>query len=111
MTAPDSFDTTAAADQAIFILDCDNTLLDNDSLKSDLDTQLGSLLGRQLLEQFWSVYEEVRDFTGTVDFPLTLDRFRFICTMSRRLGSYVISSWNIRLAAACIRSRWLHFTL
>ncbi len=76
MTAPDSFDTTAVADQAIFILDCDNTLLDNDSLKSDLDTQLGSLLGKQMLEQFWSVYEEVRDFTGTVDFPLTLERFR-----------------------------------
>lgn len=65
-----------STDPVIFILDCDNTLFDNDSLKSDLDARLESLLGKVLLEQFWNVYEEVRVLTGTVDFPLTCERFR-----------------------------------
>jgi hypothetical protein len=65
-----------SADRAIIILDCDNTLFDNDSLKSDLDARLESLLGALLLQQFWNVYEEVRALTGTVDFPLTCERFR-----------------------------------
>ncbi len=76
MSDPGSFDHGNPSDPAIFMLDCDNTLLDNDSLKSDLDRQLEALLGKPLLEQFWSVYEEVRVLTGSVDFPLTIERYR-----------------------------------
>lgn len=61
---------------AVFIFDCDNTLLDNDALKDDLDTRLRALLGEELNQRFWQVYEEVRGGTGTVDFPLTFERFR-----------------------------------
>ena len=68
--------STEHVDPAIIILDCDNTLLDNDALKNNLDIQLSALLGEQLLERFWSVYEEVRELTGTVDYPLTFERFR-----------------------------------
>jgi FMN phosphatase YigB (HAD superfamily) len=68
--------STEPVDPAIIILDCDNTLLDNDALKSNLDIQLRALLGEQLLPQFWDVYEQVRELTGTVDYPLTLERFR-----------------------------------
>jgi FMN phosphatase YigB (HAD superfamily) len=71
-----SVDASDSADPAIFILDCDNTLFDNDSLKSDLNARLESLLGASLLQQFWTVYEEVRVLTGTVDFPLTCESFR-----------------------------------
>jgi hypothetical protein len=76
MIEPSSLDESDSTDPAIFILDCDNTLFDNDSLKSDLDARLESLLGTVLLQRFWSVYEEVRVLTGTVDFPLTCERFR-----------------------------------
>jgi FMN phosphatase YigB (HAD superfamily) len=76
MTDPSSLGESDSNDPAIFVLDCDNTLFDNDSLKSDLDARLESLLGTVLLQQFWSVYEEVRVLTGTVDFPLTCERFR-----------------------------------
>jgi len=75
MLDPSPLDEGDSTDPAIFILDCDNTLIDNDSLKNDLDARLESLLGMSLLQQFWSVYEEVRALTGTVDFPLTCDRF------------------------------------
>src|SRR5689334_17877723 len=61
---------------AVFIFDCDNTLLDNDALKDDLDTRVRAMLGEDPNARFWQVYEQVRAETGTVDFPLTLERFR-----------------------------------
>ncbi len=61
---------------AVFLLDCDNTLLDNDALKADLDVRLRAFLGESLVERFWVVYEGVRGLRGTVDFPLTFERFR-----------------------------------
>ena len=76
MREPAFLDERVTADPEIFILDCDNTLFDNDRLKTDLDSRLRLLLGDQVLEQFWGVYEEVRVLTGTVDFPLTLERMR-----------------------------------
>jgi FMN phosphatase YigB (HAD superfamily) len=60
----------------VFILDCDNTLLDNDALKADLADRLRALLGPQRDSAFWRAYEAVRDEAGTVDFPLTIERFR-----------------------------------
>ena len=60
---------------AVFILDCDNTLLDNDAVKADTDARLRTLLGDDLTERFWQFYEEVRAKTGTVDYPLALESF------------------------------------
>ena len=60
---------------AVFMLDCDNTLLDNDAVKSDTDERLRALLGAELTNRFWKVYEEVRAATGVVDYPLTLETF------------------------------------
>ena len=71
--------TSVGAQRVVFILDFDNTLLDNDAVKADYDTGLRALLGEALAERFWAVYEEVRAETGTVDFPLTLTRFRPLC--------------------------------
>ncbi|HKB47389.1 MAG TPA: HAD family hydrolase [Ktedonobacterales bacterium] len=62
---------------AVFILDCDNTLLDNDALKDDLDVRLRALLGEQMAERFWQVYEDVRRQTGTVDYLETIEYFRY----------------------------------
>ncbi len=60
----------------VFILDCDNTLLDNDQVKSDMDAQLRALLGDALTVRFWEVYEHVRQRKGTVDLPETFAQFR-----------------------------------
>jgi FMN phosphatase YigB (HAD superfamily) len=65
----------SSADPVVFLLDCDNTLLDNDTLKADLAAQLHALLGQDLSERFWQEYEEVRRLTGIVDLPLTFERF------------------------------------
>ncbi|HEU5431857.1 MAG TPA: HAD family hydrolase, partial [Thermomicrobiales bacterium] len=57
------------------LLDVDNTLLDNDRAKADLDRELGALLGAEERARFWRMYEAIRDETGRVDIPLTLARF------------------------------------
>ena len=61
--------------EVVFLLDCDNTLLDNDAVKADMDAQLHELLGAAMADTFWTEYEAVRQLTGTVDLPLTFERF------------------------------------
>jgi FMN phosphatase YigB (HAD superfamily) len=60
---------------AVFILDCDNTLLDNDAVKADYAERLRPLLGPAGAERFWQLYEDVRRATGGVDIPLTIERY------------------------------------
>ena len=38
--------------EVVFLLDCDNTLLDNDAVKTDMDAQLRDLLGVTIAETF-----------------------------------------------------------
>lgn len=58
-----------------FLLDVDNTLLDNDKLKADLDQKLTDVVGREAANQFWSIYENVRHDEEYVDFPATMAEF------------------------------------
>ena len=46
--------------EVVFLLDCDNTLLDNDAVKADMDAQLRALLGTTMADTFWAQYEAVR---------------------------------------------------
>jgi len=54
----------------------DKTLLDNDRVKGDLERAISSLVASDRAARFWSLYEEVREEEGVVDFPETLRRFR-----------------------------------
>jgi len=76
MATPTPQPAGSSAEHVVFLLDVDNTLLDNDRLKEDLDLRLRKLLGEALARQFWAAYEEVRAATGTVDYPLTFERFK-----------------------------------
>jgi FMN phosphatase YigB (HAD superfamily) len=60
----------------VFVLDVDNTLLDNDRVKRDLERAIASLVAADRASRFWSLYEEVRGEEGIVNFPETLRRFR-----------------------------------
>jgi len=60
----------------VFLLDVDNTLLDNDAIKKDWDEQLQVELGPKLTTRFWEMYEQVRKERGVVDIPLALSRLR-----------------------------------
>lgn len=57
-----------------FLLDVDNTLLDNDRLKNDVDAALRRLLGTERADRFWKIYEDVRSERDYVDFPATIER-------------------------------------
>jgi FMN phosphatase YigB (HAD superfamily) len=59
----------------VIMLDVDNTLLNNDRAKHDMDAALDRILGHAGSDQFWQMYEAVRKETGVVDLPLTLTRF------------------------------------
>ena len=75
MASPHTDGETAAPEwEVVFLLDCDNTLLDNDALKADMDAQLRALLGQTMADTFWTQYEEVRRLVGSVDLPLTFER-------------------------------------
>ena len=61
----------------VYLLDVDNTLLDNDRFKSDLEREIARLVPRERAGHFWELYEEVRGASGgVVDFPETLRQFR-----------------------------------
>ncbi len=58
-----------------FFLDVDNTLLNNDAAKSDMDRQLRDLLGDEGAAGFWRLYEEIRAEGTMVDIPSTIARY------------------------------------
>lgn len=58
-----------------FLLDVDDTLLDNDALKEYLADELRATLGTANAERFWTVYEDVRHERDVVDLPLTARRY------------------------------------
>lgn len=60
----------------VFLLDFDNTLVDNDAAKEDLGQIVRAQLGPELAERFWANYEAVRADLDVVDIPETLRRFR-----------------------------------
>lgn len=61
-------------DDLAFLVDVDNTLIDNDAVKADLATRVGELLGPGNAGLFWSTYEEIRRERDVIDLPHTLER-------------------------------------
>ncbi|HEY3081687.1 MAG TPA: HAD family hydrolase [Chloroflexota bacterium] len=59
-----------------FLFDVDNTLLDNDRVKVDLERRSEGFVGLAHDARFWELYEEVRRERDYVDFPETLRRYR-----------------------------------
>ena len=59
----------------VFLFDVDNTLLDNDRSKADMQAELLRLLGEKGSKRFWELYEEVREELDVVSYPETLERF------------------------------------
>ena len=58
----------------VFMIDVDNTILDNDGVKSDMERKLLTSLGPDLARRFWELYEIVRKETDVVDFIETVRR-------------------------------------
>jgi FMN phosphatase YigB (HAD superfamily) len=65
-----------AAPDVIFLLDVDNTLLDNDAVVRDLHEHLGEVMGRQLQARYWQIFEDLRKELGYADYLGALQRYR-----------------------------------
>lgn len=61
---------------SVFLLDVDNTLLDNDSVIADLDEHLLRKVGDQDRDRYWQIYETLRAQLGYADYLGALQRYR-----------------------------------
>ena len=69
----------------VFLLDVDNTLLDNDAVAADIDRHLAAQLGRLRAERYWRIFEELRAELGYADYLGALQRLRGACPHETRL--------------------------
>lgn len=63
-------------DSTVFLLDVDNTLLDNDRFAEDLRARLTLAFGSDECEHYWTLYDELRIQLGYADYLATLQKFR-----------------------------------
>lgn len=64
-----------STERRTFFLDIDNTLIDNDAAKVELQRRLIDRVGLREAARFWTLYEAVRHQFGVVNIPFTLQRF------------------------------------
>jgi hypothetical protein len=60
----------------VFLLDVDNTLLDNDRVAADLKRHLTRAFGAERQERYWALFEELRAQLGYADYLGALQRYR-----------------------------------
>jgi FMN phosphatase YigB (HAD superfamily) len=60
----------------VFLLDVDNTLLDNDAVIADLRRHLVDAFGRECDERYWEIFEQLRTELGYADYLGALQRYR-----------------------------------
>ena len=65
-----------AASEVVFLLDVDNTLLDNDRVIDDLREQLGDAFGPESCDRYWEIFEALRAELGYADYLGALQRYR-----------------------------------
>ena len=80
-------------DDVVILLDCDNTLLDNDRVQVDLREQLAREFGTENRDRYWSILEQLRSEVGYVDYLGALQRYRLDARSDPRL--LLISSFLV----------------
>jgi FMN phosphatase YigB (HAD superfamily) len=69
----------------VFLLDCDNTLLDNDRVQDDLRAHLASEFGTENRDRYWEIFEALRAELGYADYLGALQRYRLGAMSDPRL--------------------------
>jgi FMN phosphatase YigB (HAD superfamily) len=62
-----------------FLLDVDNTLLDNDRVHADLEHHLEERFGADAAARYWALYEALRVKLGYADYLGAIQQFRLQC--------------------------------
>jgi hypothetical protein len=60
----------------VFLLDVDNTLIDNDRVSQDLKDHLNVEYGSDARDRYWAILEELREEHGYVDYLGAIQRWR-----------------------------------
>lgn len=67
---------TTAPEKIVFLVDVDNTLLDNDRIAADLDDHLACEFGDENRDRYWEIFEALRVELGYADYLGALQRYR-----------------------------------
>ena len=62
--------------RAVYLLDVDNTLLDNDRIVADLMRHLDSVVGHARQQDYWAIFERLRAELGYADYLGALQIYR-----------------------------------
>jgi FMN phosphatase YigB (HAD superfamily) len=66
----------STANDVVFFLDVDNTLLDNDQVERDLRQHLADAFGADRASRYWDIFEELRAELGYADYLGAVQRYR-----------------------------------
>ncbi len=69
-------DRNSKAEHTVFLLDVDNTLLENDRVTADLRDDLEAQLGPAARDRYFELFETLRRELGYADYLGTLQRYR-----------------------------------
>jgi FMN phosphatase YigB (HAD superfamily) len=61
----------------VVLLDCDNTLLDNDVIQDDVRRHLASEFGTERRDRYWAIFERLRGELGYADYLGALQQYRY----------------------------------
>jgi len=67
---------SAPASRTVFLLDVDNTLIDNDRIATDLRRFLSREVGLERQQHYWDIFEQLRAELGYADYLGALQRYR-----------------------------------
>ncbi len=65
-----------ASPDVVFLLDVDNTLLDNDLIERDLQQHIEQACGQACQARYWQIFEQLRAELGYADYLGALQRYR-----------------------------------
>jgi len=81
------------AAEVVFLIDCDNTLLDNDAVIDALSDYLTTEFGPECRDRYWEIYEARRTEVGYADYLGALQRYRLAHLTDSRILE--MSSWLV----------------
>ena len=65
-----------AGNRVVFLIDVDNTLLDNDHVETDLRRYLSREVGAERQQRYFAIFDELRGELGYADYLGALQRYR-----------------------------------
>jgi len=85
--------SSGASPTVVFLLDVDNTLLDNDRIISDLRGHLDREIGQEHRQRYFAIFENLRAELGYADYLGALQRYRL--ENPREAHLFTISSFLV----------------